>query len=856
MKLNTKLFVNYTIIGIVLLLIVGYYTGYSLRQDKFRSIQTMFITQLYQFDVALSEFLQGVEYDVRLLAADERVRTRDDAEFTTFVDADEATFVYHIGAREQQIIDLFSNYRSSHPYTNSVYMGRENGSLVRSHKRNRPTRYDPRLRPWYELGKANPERVVRTAPYRSVTTSDINIGTVKALLDGQGQVYGVVGIDVTLYDLTSYISHTSVGESGHIVLLDDRGIVLSNRDQDTLFQKYDEVGLDDLSPVMANDAGYTTWGANYVFYYTSPLLGWKLCAVVPRQEIDRPVRQFTIKMVAAWIVSLLLLSVLIAARVQKLVVKPITVLHQHAERIAQTGRFDHIVVKTNDEIGRLAVSFNDMVDSVKAKEAELREYHEHLEDQVIERTAELVATNKQFQQEIAERAKIEDAFRDSEKVLKRRNTQLEAAVQVAKIAITILDPHELMQKAVDLIRKQFNFYYVGLFLIDDLELEAGRRFAVLRAGTGQAGKKMLQAGHRLLVGGESMVGWSTAHAQARIALDVEVEAMRFNNPDLPDTRSEMALPLMTRNWVIGALSVQSTECGAFSDRDIAVLQAMADHLATAITNARLYKEAQREIGERKRAEQERKRLISELENKNTELERFTYTVSHDLKSPLITIKGFLGFLDQDAITGNVARVRQDIERISGAADKMQYLLNDLLKLSRIGRLMSSPEWVSLVDLAQEAVEMVSGRLVSQGVQVQIDPDLPQVYGDRSRLLQVMQNLIDNASKYMGGQPHPKIEVGMRNDYDPRLERHAPVFFVRDNGIGIEPGQQGRVFDLFTKLDQTTDGTGIGLSIVRRIIEVHDGRVWVESEGRGQGSTFCFTLNLSPQTSQHLFDGDG
>jgi signal transduction histidine kinase len=130
-------------------------------------------------------------------------------------------------------------------------------------------------------------------------------------------------------------------------------------------------------------------------------------------------------------------------------------------------------------------------------------------------------------------------------------------------------------------------------------------------------------------------------------------------------------------------------------------------------------------------------------------------------------------------------------------------------------------------------------LEARGVQVAIAPDLPTVYGDRARLVEVVQNLVDNACKFMGDQAEPRIEIGQRGaqaDADGK-----PVLFVRDNGIGIEPQYQDRVFGLFNKLDAHTEGTGVGLALVKRIVEVHGGRIWVESQGVGKGSTFCFTL---------------
>jgi signal transduction histidine kinase len=166
---------------------------------------------------------------------------------------------------------------------------------------------------------------------------------------------------------------------------------------------------------------------------------------------------------------------------------------------------------------------------------------------------------------------------------------------------------------------------------------------------------------------------------------------------------------------------------------------------------------------------------------------------------------------------------------------MQKLLEDLLELSRIGRVVNAPQAVPLGELAHETVGLLTGQLMERGVEVIIAADLPVVYGDRPRLLEVLQNLVENAVKYMGEQPRPRVEIGLRYHDD------EPVFFVRDNGIGIEPRYHERVFDLFARLDQKSTGAGVGLAIVKRIVEVHGGRIWVESEGGGRGSTFCFVL---------------
>jgi len=240
--------------------------------------------------------------------------------------------------------------------------------------------------------------------------------------------------------------------------------------------------------------------------------------------------------------------------------------------------------------------------------------------------------------------------------------------------------------------------------------------------------------------------------------------------------------------------------------------------------------------ERMQVEAEREKLIQELTAKNAELEQFTYTVSHDLKAPLITIRGFLGYLDEDASSGNRERLKDDIERIGSASTKMYKLLDELLILSRIGRMKNPPVNIPFAEIVHEALGMVEGRLRPRRIEVRIEPGLPIVHGDRPRLVEILQNLIDNAAKFIGERPDPCIEIGQRGfDADGK-----PILFVHDNGIGIDPQYHDKVFGLFNKLDMQTEGTGVGLALVKRIIEVHECRIWIESEP-GKGSTFYFTL---------------
>ena len=298
-------------------------------------------------------------------------------------------------------------------------------------------------------------------------------------------------------------------------------------------------------------------------------------------------------------------------------------------------------------------------------------------------------------------------------------------------------------------------------------------------------------------------------------------------------KSILYIPLYVQGRLLGHAELwDSRGRHEFTKDEVSFCRVLCQQAAIAIANANLFEQLQREL-------LERKSLILELESKNAELERFTYTVSHDLKSPLFTIRGFLGYLEQDMLAGKQERVQVDIKRITDATEKMQGLLNDLLELSRVGRLKNEPVVIPFEELAREAIELVQGRIMERGVAVHIDPNLPAVIGDKPRLLEVLQNLVDNAAKFMGDQKTPRVEIGVSGEEDGK-----PIFYVRDNGIGISPEHFERVFGLFNKLDAKSEGTGIGLALVRRIVEVHGGRIWVES-GPGMGSTFYFTLPASP-----------
>jgi GAF domain-containing protein/HAMP domain-containing protein len=274
---------------------------------------------------------------------------------------------------------------------------------------------------------------------------------------------------------------------------------------------------------------------------------YQMALLVEQSTADAyaPLNRF-VGVLAALTITTVALSALAVVFFTGRITGPLRALTEVAMRMAGGDLAGTVPVQRNDEIGLLAEAFNGM-------SAELR-----------------------------------GLYADLERKVEARTQQLEAAAEVGRAATSILSTEELLRRAVDLIRDRFGYYHVSVFLLD----EAGR-YAIVREGTGEVGAQMKARGHRLAVGSQSLIGWVTANRRARIALDVGGDEVYFQNELLPETRSEAALPLIVGDRLIGALDVQSRALRAFSQADVEVLQVLADQLAVAIENGRLFARQQR-----------------------------------------------------------------------------------------------------------------------------------------------------------------------------------------------------------------------------------------------------------------------
>lgn len=410
------------------------------------------------------------------------------------------------------------------------------------------------------------EQVIGTVQQSPYSTEPVTTLWMPVRTGETGEVAGVLAAEVNLHQILSSLRSVDVGDEAIIYLVDSSGWLLDYTGGSKLLQRQNLSHLPGVEaflnrrPITGEFKGLT--GEQVVGAWTAlEESGWGVIVEILSRRVLEDMDQLAMVFYGS-LLGAMLMSTLAMDLFARRLVQPLLRLKQGAEAIEQ-GNLDYTIdIKTGDEVESLAVQFNQMARSLRVSRAEIEARAQELEQRVKERT----------------------------QALAHRSVQLETAAHVSEAAGSILDLGELEQHLVELIRQRFEYYYVGLFLIDESGEWAGEpgRWAVLRAGTGEAGQAMLEAGHKLEVGGASMIGWCVANAQARIALDVGEEAVRFDNPLLPETRSEMALPLITRGQVIGALTVQSEREAAFSKEDISILQTMVTQVSNAIQNARLF----------------------------------------------------------------------------------------------------------------------------------------------------------------------------------------------------------------------------------------------------------------------------
>lgn len=418
----------------------------------------------------------------------------------------------------------------------------------------------------------------------------------------------------------------------------------------------------------------------------------------------------------------------------------------------------------------------------------------------------------------------------------RRALELEAAAEIARDTASTLSLDALLSQIVNQLKDRFNFYHVSVFLLDD-----SKTWAVVRESTGEAGKEMKQRGHRLAVGSRSITGTVTSTGQPYWVNDVRTTENYYNNPLLPETRSEIGIPLKLGEEVIGSLDIQSTLVNAFTPDEILVLQILADQIAVAIENARAYEIAQEAVEEMKEVDRVKTQFLANM--------------SHELRTPLNSIIGFSRVILK-GIDGPINDTqKQDLSAIYNSGQHLLSLINNILDLSKIeaGKMELNVTEINMVDIVNSVMSTAIGLVKDKPIKLHHDvpTDLPLVKADSTRVRQVLLNLVSNSAKFTD---EGTISVVVRLAAEDKTRPHLLVT-VTDTGVGILFEDQAKLFQPFSQVDDSptrkTGGTGLGLSICRSLVEMHHGEIGVLSSEIGKGTTFYFTLPLDQAPEEPL-----
>ena len=769
----------------VILPTLGFLLTVELEKSQLSTIESGIVKQLDNLDFSLAMLIEDVKHGIQSLSVNDVVRSRNDSDFTRFLDSDENHFEYHIGDTEQRIIDLFQLYRATHPHISSVYMGRENGGFVRSHKRQRPSLYDPRIRPWYTLAKDHPGKVMITPAYRSVTTPDVNIGVVTALSDNNGHVYGVIGADITLANLTDYISGYRIGDDGQMFLVDETGVILACRNEQMRFHPLEALIPDHADRLLSRQSGsFSINGSRdsqYVVFITSANLGWKIAAMIPSRLIDRQVTAAVWKTLLIVCIGLALISGLTLWGMHRFVIKPINSLRDGIVTVTRTGDFGHrLMVLSTDEIGNLAHFYNDMMQSVLASEQQLKKskheletHQQHLEGIIRERTTHLESINVELKEALEANKISEHQYRSLFENAPEAIVLLNEADRVIRVNSEFVrmfgyPPEEVLGRSLD----------DTIIPANQFEEGAGLKKRII------SGEKTVRETHRKRKDG-SLIPVSITGTS--IVIDGKVVGIYGIYRDITDIKN--AEERLKR----------AKEDAEAANRAKSIFLANMSHEIRTPMNAIL--------GYAQLMQQDATLSSDQLQN----LTIISRSGDHLLN------------LINDVL--EMSKIEAGRVVLNPNAFDLHALLDDI-KL--------------MITVRTRAKGLI--------LELTLDESIPRfIVADEGKLRQVLINLLGNALKFteqgkIALQVHAvRPPASVTNAAGDRILHFA----VEDSGAGIAPEDLKLIFQSFeqTDLGRAKEGTGLGLAICREYVNLMGGQIQVESSP-GMGSTFRFSIPVS------------
>ncbi len=422
--------------------------------------------------------------------------------------------------------------------------------------------------------------------------------------------------------------------------------------------------------------------------------------------------------------------------------------------------------------------------------------------------------------EALEAARLFEQTQNSLSEQERLSTQLETVAQVSTAASTVLEVDALLQAVVDLTRASFNLYHAHVYLID----ESGGRL-VLRAGADQVGRLMTLEGREIDLKAESLVARAARTRNGIVENDVRKIVDFLPNPLLPHTRAELAVPMIIGDRLIGVLDLQSDKVDYFTEEDLNIHRTLASQIAVAVQNAILFAEQVQAS--------EKLREVDQLKSE------FLASMSHELRTPLNSIIGFADVL-LEGLDGDLnERMEEDVRLIRDSGRHLRSLIGDILDMSKIeaGRMELRYEEIDMRQMANDVIATAAPLAEAKKLDLicHISDEVDIVEADRTRLRQVMWNIVGNAIKFTE-KGHVALNL--------KMQSNNLLVSIEDTGIGIKEENIPIVFEQFRQIDgnlnRSAGGTGLGMPITKKLVELHGGEIWVEST-LGKGSTFFFTI---------------
>ncbi len=421
--------------------------------------------------------------------------------------------------------------------------------------------------------------------------------------------------------------------------------------------------------------------------------------------------------------------------------------------------------------------------------------------------------------------------KQNEALIATRANQLETVAAVSTAASTVLNPDALLNQVVNLAKSRFNLYHAHIYLLDE-----NWNTLLLASGAGQVGAQMVESGHAIDINAErSLVARAAREKQPVMINDVRNEADFLPNPLLPETRAEMAIPMIVGDRVLGVFDVQSNQINAFSKEDANIYATLASQIAVALQNARLY--------------QEQAATVTQLRELDRLKSSFLANMSHELRTPLNSILGFTEVMLEGLDGPLTPNMNNDLKLINKNGQHLLNLINDVLDMAKIesGKMNLIIEKFNLHEIFEEVISITSPQAGEKKLTLKVDTESDvdvEINADRTRLRQVMLNLLTNAVKFT-----EKGKITIRAI----REGNNVLISVKDTGIGIPPSELEAIFQEFTQVDSSTTrkvgGTGLGLPISRKLVEMHGGKLWAESSGvAGEGSTFFVFMPIENRSA--------